>query len=85
MSEFAKENLNECDYDTLNATWECQLRQLGWQRTWNADGPAWRSSEDEGGEGQSLYDAWAQATGTPTDLKLGIDKEPPAPVYRKPV
>jgi hypothetical protein len=83
MSEFANKNLNCNDYHALNQDWAKQLEQLGWQRTWTEDGPGWRSPS--GGEGQSTYDAWAEATETPTDLKYGLEKEPPTTPYRKPV
>ena len=85
MSDFAKENLNSTDYDSLNQHWECQLKQLGWQRVWGENGPVWRSPDGEGDAPQSLYDAWASATETPTDLRLGMTKEPPETPYRKPV
>jgi hypothetical protein len=85
MSDFSRENLNCQDYDTLNAVWERQLCQLGWERTWGIDGLGWRSPGDVDSPGQSLYDAWSTATETPQDLKYGIEKEPPEPKYRKPV
>lgn len=84
MSDFAKKNLNCDDYESLNQDWVSQLQQLGWQRTWTEDGPGWRSPAS-GSEGQSVYDAWREATGTPDDLHLGMTKEPPEPTYRKPV
>jgi hypothetical protein len=83
MSDFARENLNCCDYPALNAEWEKQLCQLGYTRSWNENGLCW--CPPDGGEGhQSAYDAWAEATGTPTDLRLGMTKEPPVTPYRKP-
>ena len=82
MSDFAKKNLNCDDYESLNQDWAKELCQLGWQRTWTEDGPGWRSPD--GGEGQSTYDAWIEATGTPDDLHLGLTKEPPVTPYRKP-
>ena len=100
MSDFAKENLNECDYEALNAEWEKQLCQLGWERTWGENGPGWRAPstdiespdsdrvEQFGGFGgspvMSCYDAWRTATGSPDDLRLGVEKEPPVEPYRKP-
>ena len=85
MSDFSKENLNSCDYESLNTIWEDQLKQLGWHRTWGENGMGWLPSNSGDMEPQSLYDAWAEATNTPTDLQFGMTKEPPAPVYRKPV
>jgi hypothetical protein len=85
MSDFAKENLNSCDYDSLNVIWERQLIQLGYHRVWGENGPGWCAPDTNDSVPQSLYDAWASATDTPTDLKLGIEKEPPVAPYRKPV
>lgn len=86
MSEFEKDNLNSCDYDSLNATWRGQLKQLGWEPAWGENGPCFRGPDGQevSSEGGSCYAAWAAATDTPTDLKLGVDKEPPVEPYRKP-
>lgn len=83
MSEFEKKNLNCDDYESLNAIWKEQLIAKGWQPAWGDEGPCWRSPD--GTEAPSCYEAWAQATDTPTDLKLGVEKEPPVESYRKPV
>ena len=85
MSDFSKENLNSCDYDHLNVIWERQLIQLGYKRVWGEEGFGWCSPDSNDSTPQSLYDAWADATGTPQDLRLGMTKEPPEPTYRKPV
>jgi hypothetical protein len=92
MSEFEKKNLNARDYPYLNAIWEHQLEQLGAQRAWGEDGYGWKLPADtlppgdrDNGRVLSVYDAWAAATGTPTDLRLGMTKEPPETPYRKPV
>jgi len=90
MSEFAKDNLNSDDYETLNAMWRQQLCQSGdnWQPAydWQNDRSGWRNVSDSADAPvQSLYDAWRQATGTPDDLGLGMTHEPPEPRYRKPV
>ncbi len=86
MSTFEKKNLSCDDYKSLTQDWENQLRQLGYQRAYEWDGDeyvnGWRASA--GGPVQTTYEAWSDATNTPDDLKFGIEKEPPAPTYRKP-
>jgi hypothetical protein len=82
MSEFAKENLCCEDYEAMCCAQAKQLEQAGWVRSYGPDGPGW--CPPDGGECVCTYDAWVKATDTPTDLHLGIDKEPPAPVYHKP-
>jgi hypothetical protein len=88
MSEFEKKNLNCDDYESLTQDWAQQLRQLGYKRDCEYDAETgefvsgWRASA--GGPVQTTYEAWSDATNTPDDLKLGVTKEPPAPIYRKP-
>lgn len=82
MSTFEKKHLNPCDYGSLTQDWENQLRQLGYHRAWDENGFGWQA--EAGGPVQSTYEAWSDATSTPADLKLGIEKEPPALTYRKP-
>jgi hypothetical protein len=88
MSDFEKKNLNCNDYNSLTQDWVNQLCQLGYKRAfeWDSDSntyvDGWRS--EAGGPVQTTYEAWSDATSTPDDLKLGIEKEPPAPTYRKP-
>jgi hypothetical protein len=85
MSEFEKKNLNCEDYESLTQDWARQLCQLGYQRAYDFENgeSGWRAAA--GGLVQSTYEAWSDATNTPDDLKLGIEKEPPATPYRKPV
>lgn len=74
MSDFAKKNLNCNDYPALNAEWECQLKQLGYQRGYDVDmGYGWQSADDA--PVQSAYDAWRTATNAPDDMRLGMEKE----------
>ena len=83
MSKFEEKNLNPCDYNSLTQDWENQLRQLGYKRAWDSEeGYGWQA--EAGGPVQSTYEAWSDATNTPDDLKLGIEKEPPATKYRNP-
>ncbi len=84
MSEFEKKNLSVDDYEALKQDWANQLRQLGYQRAYDYENmeSGWRASA--GGPVQTTYEAWSDATNTPDDLKFGIEKEPPAPTYRKP-
>ena len=84
MSDFERKNLNPCDYESLTADWECQLRQLGYVRDYDFENGecGWRAAS--GGPVQTTYEAWSDATNTPADLKLGIEKEPPETKYRKP-
>jgi hypothetical protein len=90
MADFAKENINRDDYQTLNDMYARQLEQKGWTKTWgeNEEGEYGSGyvppNAEDGDPVQNLYDAWTAATGTPTDLKLGIDKEPRSPGYRPP-
>jgi hypothetical protein len=90
MSEFTKENFNVCDYPGLVDTWRQELERAGWQRTWNADGVAYRCPDQPESEGLCLSDAYARLNGDPTDWRLGIEdadgneKEPPSPGYRRP-
>jgi hypothetical protein len=88
---FSKEHLNHEDYRTLNDMYARELAQKGWVRTWgeNSDGEygsGYRpANSDDGAPVQNLYEAWAAATGTPTDLERGVTYEPKPPVYRQPV
>jgi hypothetical protein len=84
MSEFEKKNLNCDDYESLTQDWSNQLRQLGYHRAWDSDSSEYGWQSAAGGPVQTTYEAWSDATNTPDDLKLGVTKEPPAPVYRKP-
>lgn len=85
MSKFEQENLNCDDYKALTQDWAHQLCQLGYHRAWDSDSGEYGWQAAAGGPVQSTYESWSDATGTPDDLKLGIEKEPPATKYVKPV
>ena len=67
-------DLNPKDYAGMTEVWKKDLCRLGWEPTWNEDGPAYRPSDSDS-EGLSLYDAWCKATGTPAVMKIGMGEK----------